>query len=104
MDFHYATKHGEKTANIRGVAQASWCITEAIQQLLIIFLKNMDILLQQYLVIPYFVLLNVASVPSLDSRVFLAEATTKITKYFYISLDVLIWMISGIVLQELSPN
>ena len=58
----------------------------------------MDILLQQDLVILYFVLLNVTSVLSFDSRVFIAEVTTKITKYFYISLDLLIWMLYGQVL------
>ena len=82
MDFHYATNHGVQTFTLRDVAQASWCIPEAIQRLLLSMLKNMDILLQQDLVILYFVLLNVTSVLSFDSRVFLAEATTKITKYF----------------------
>jgi hypothetical protein len=67
-------------------------------------LKNLDILLRQDLVILYFVLLNVMNVLSFDSRVFLAELTTKITKYFLISFDVLIWIIFGRVPQELLLN
>ena len=67
-------------------------------------LKNLDILLQQDLVIIYFVCVNMTSVLSFNSAVFLAEATTKITNYFYISFDVLIRMISCRILQELSPK
>ena len=44
--------------------------------------KNLDILLQQDQVILYFVLFNVTSVLSFESRVFLAEVMKKITKYF----------------------
>ena len=104
LDLHYATKHGALTDTLRDVAQASWCIPEAIWKLLLMMFNNMDILLQQDLSILYFILLNVTSVLYLDSWVFLSEVTAKITKHQYISLDILPWMLYDYVLQELSPN
>ena len=82
MSCHYDTKHGAQAATLREMAQASWCVPGAIRQLLPMLLKNMDTLLQQELVIIYFIRLNVMRVISFDSRVFLAEVTKKITKYF----------------------
>jgi hypothetical protein len=101
---HYATKHGAQAATVRDVAETYRCIPEAIRRLLLMLLKNLDILLRQDLVILYSVLLNVMNALFFDSRVFLAELTTKITKYFLISFDVLIWMLLGRVSQELLLN
>jgi hypothetical protein len=101
---HYATNHGAQAATVRDVAQTSRCIPEAIQRLILMLLKNLDILLWQDLVILYCFLLNVTNVFSFDSRVFLAELMTKITKYFLISFDVLIWMLFCRVPQELLLN
>jgi hypothetical protein len=52
----------------------------------------------------FFFFLNVMNVLSSDSRVFLAEPTTKITRYFLILFDALIWMLFGRVFQELLLN
>ena len=77
MYFQYATKYGVQTDTLRGVAQASRCIPEVIIRPLLMLLKNLYILLQQDLIILYFVPLNVTRVLSFDSRVFLEEAATK---------------------------
>jgi hypothetical protein len=101
---HYATKHGVQASTVRDVAQTSRCIPEAIRLLILMLPNNLDILLLQDMVILYFFLLNVTNVLSFDSRVFLAELTKKITKYFLISFDILIWMLLGRVPQELLLN
>ena len=80
MYFQYATKYGVQTDTLRGVAQASRCIPEVIRQILLMLVNDLEILFQQDLVIIYFVRLIVTSVLSFNSRVFLAEATTNITK------------------------
>jgi hypothetical protein len=105
LDCHHATQHGAQAATVRDVAQTSRCILpEAIRRLLLMLLKNLDILRRQDLVILYVVLLNVMNVLSFDSRVFLAETTTKSTRYFLILFDALIWMLFGRIPQELLLN
>ena len=66
-----------QAATLRDVAQASRCKSEAIRQLLLLMMKNMDILLHQDLVVLYFDRLNLTKRDFSDSRVFLGEAKKK---------------------------